>query len=102
MLSTDFKNIFFGNAASKKWIAIGFKFLISGILIWYLLLNIDLGSALDRLVDVKMDMLAGAMAIIFLQAVICGLRWEAVLEAIGKPLGFLKAFQLALIGSFFN
>ena len=102
MLFIDFKNMFFGNAASKKWTAIGLKFLISGFLIWYLLLNIDIGSALDRLVDVETDLLVGAMAIIFLQVIICGLRWEAVLAVIGKPLGFLKAFQLALIGSFFN
>ena len=86
----------------KKRSAIALKFLVSGILIWILLANINLESALDKLVDVEKTMLIGAMVVILSQAIVCGLRWEAVLLAIGRPLGFLKAVQFSLIGSFFN
>ncbi len=87
---------------SKKWSAMALKFLVSGFLIWFLLSNIDIVAAMGKLVDVEVEMLAAAMFVILVQAVICGLRWESVLLAIGQPLGFSKAFQFSLIGSFFN
>ena len=87
---------------TNKWSAMAIKFLVSGFLIWVLFSNIDIGDAMDKLVDIEAGMLIAAMLVIFSQAVICGLRWEAVLLAIGQPLGFLKALQFSLIGSFFN
>ena len=87
---------------AKKWFAMALKFLVSGILIWLLLSKIDIGDAMGKLVDVEVKMLAMAMLVILVQSVICGLRWTAVLLAVGQPLGFLKAVQFSLIGSFFN
>ena len=43
-----------------------------------------------------------AAAILLVQAVICVMRWGAVLEAIRAPLGFVKALKFFLIGAFFN
>ena len=91
-----------GTAMSKKWLALALKFLVSGFLIWFLLSNIELGVAMDKLLKVDPAMLVGAMLFFFMQSVICGFRWEAVLTAIGNPLGYLKAFQLFYIGTFFN
>ena len=87
---------------SKKWLALALKFLVSGFLIWFLLSNIDLGAAKDRLLEVDPAMLAFALLVFFVQPVIGGFRWEAVLTAIGKPLGLGKSYQLFYIGSFFN
>ena len=102
MVFMNYKIPFVGALMSKKLLTMALKFLVSVFLIWFLLFNIDLGAAIEKLVDVKKEMLAAAMLVVLVQAIICGLRWEVVLAAIGKPLGFLKAFQLALIGSFFN
>ncbi|MCH7863922.1 MAG: flippase-like domain-containing protein [Proteobacteria bacterium] len=87
---------------SKKWLALALKFLVSGFLIWFLLSNIDLGAAKDRLLEVDPAMLGAGMLVLFVQTIIGGFRWAAVLTAIGKPLGFLKSFQLFYIGAFFN
>ncbi len=87
---------------SKKWLALALKFLVSGFLIWFLLSNIDLGAAKVRLLEVDPAMLAGAALVFFVQTFIGGFRWAAVLTAIGKPLGFLKSYQLFYIGAFFN
>ena len=87
---------------SKKWLALALKFLVSGFLIWFLLSNIDLGAAKVRLLEIDPAMLAGAALVFFVQTFIGGFRWAAVLTAIGKPLGFLKSYQLFYIGAFFN
>ncbi len=87
---------------SKKWLALTLKFLVSGFLIWFLISKIDLGEARERLADVDPSMLAAALAVILFQICIGGLRWQAVLRAIGTPLSILKSTQLFYIGAFFN
>ena len=88
---------------SKKQLALALKFGVSGVLIWYLLrYKVDLDAAKARLLEVDLDMVLLAAAILLVQAAICVMRWGAVLKAIREPLGFIKALKLYLIGSFFN
>ena len=87
---------------SKKWLALVLKFLVSGFLIWFLISKIDLGEAKDRLVDADPSMLAAAVLVILFQICVGGLRWQAVLKAIGTPLSILKTIQLFYIGAFFS
>ncbi len=87
---------------SKKWLALALKFLVSGFLIWFLLKNINFDEALTRMAEVEPGMLAAAVLVLFFQICIGGLRWGAVLTAIGTPLGFTKAIQIFYIGAFFS
>ena len=87
---------------SKKWLALALKFMVSGFLIWFLMTKIDLGEAKERLVDVDPSLLAAAVGVILFQICIGGLRWQAVLKAIGTSLSVLKSIQLFYIGAFFN
>lgn len=87
---------------SKKWLALALKFMVSGVLIWFLISKIDLGEAKERLAGVDFSMLAWAVLVILFQICVGGLRWQAVLKAIGAPLSVLKSIQLFYIGSFFS
>lgn len=87
---------------SKKWLALALKFLVSGFLIWFLLSNIDLGSAMARAAEADPKMLLAAMLVLLVQIGIGGARWGVVMNAIGAPLGFVRSTQLFYIGVFFN
>ncbi len=87
---------------SKKSLALALKFLVSGLLIWFLLTKVDLDAAKARVAEIDPAMLAAAVAVILVQMVVGGCRWEAVLTAIGKPLGHARAVVLFYIGTFFS
>ena len=87
---------------SKKWLALALKCLVSGFLIWFLISKIDLGEAKDRLAGADPSMLAAAVLVILVQICVGGLRWQAVLKAIGTPLSIFKTIQLFYIGAFFS
>ncbi len=87
---------------SKKWLALALKFLVSGFLIWFLMRNIDLGAAGERLADVSLGTLVAAGAVLLVQMVIGGFRWRAVSRAVRAPLEFAQALRLFYIGAFFN
>ncbi|MDA1088912.1 MAG: lysylphosphatidylglycerol synthase transmembrane domain-containing protein [Proteobacteria bacterium] len=87
---------------SKKLLALALKFLVSGFLIWFLISKIDLGEAKERLLDADPLMLAAALLVILIQICVGGLRWQAVMKAIGSPISTLKSIQLFYIGAFFS
>lgn len=87
---------------SKKWLVLTLKFLVSGFLIWFLLSNIDLGEALKQAAGIDPKMLVAAMLVILVQIGVGGARWEAVMKAIGAPLGWARSARLFYIGVFFS
>jgi uncharacterized protein (TIRG00374 family) len=87
---------------SKKTLLLALKFLVSGLLIWFLLSKIDLGAAKARIVDVDPWLFVAAVGVILVQMVVGGARWEAVLSAIGAPLGHARAILYFYIGVFFS
>ncbi len=86
----------------NNWFGLFLKISVSGALIWFLLSNIDLTSAIYRALDIAPEMLFLATSLGFLQAVIAGARWRVVLKAIGAPLSFFDSFKIYYIGLFFN
>ena len=88
----------------KKWLPIALKFLVSGALIWYLFdrNHHAIDDALVSVRDIDTGMLALAILMMFGQVVVCGLRWRAVLVALGEPLSLAKSTLLFYIGSFFS
>jgi len=87
---------------SKKTFALIIKFFISIGLIWYLLHNIDLGSAWKRMLGADSVNLTIAALVISVQVMISVLRWRAVMFAIEAALPFWIALRIYLIGLFFN
>ena len=86
----------------KKWFSLALKFAVSGVLIWFLLSKVDIGAAKERLLEVAPEMVLLAVAVLLVQMIICVFRWQAVLDALGTPLPFLKVLQIFFIGVFFN
>ena len=75
---------------------------MSGLLIWFLLANVDLDAAKERVLAIAPGMVALATAIFLVQLVIGAMRWRAVLDAIGAPLPFARAVRFFFIGAFFS
>ena len=86
----------------KKRLPLALKFLVSGLLIWFLLANVDLDAAKERVLAVAPGMVVLATAIFLVQLVIGAMRWRAVLDAIGAPLPFARAVRFFFIGAFFS
>jgi uncharacterized membrane protein YbhN (UPF0104 family) len=86
----------------KKWLPLALKFVVSVALIWFLVSRIDLADTLARIQGIDLRMLLMAVAVLALQILICGLRWQAVLDAIKAPLNFVRTTLLFYIGIFFN
>jgi len=87
---------------SKKWLALALKFLVSGFLIWFLTKGIDFSSAARRVASADPVMLMAAMAIIWVQVCVGGMRWRAVLLAMGASFTIFDAIRLFYIGVFFS
>ena len=87
---------------NKKNIILMLKFSVSGGLIWFLLENIDLGTASVRIFNADLKILALVLVLSIIQILICVVRWRSVLVAIGSFLSFGNSLRLHLIGFFFN
>ena len=87
---------------NKKWITPALKFLVSALLIWFLLERIDISDIGDRLGAVSFMHVGLAAAALVVQIGIGALRWGAVLGAIGTPMPWAMAARLFYIGAFFN
>ena len=87
---------------SKKNIILALKFLVSSVLIWFLIDGIDLGMASARILKADLQFLIVAFGFAVLQIVISVVRWRVVLKAINGVLSFGNCFRLYLVGTFFN
>ncbi|MBC8338600.1 MAG: flippase-like domain-containing protein [Rhodospirillales bacterium] len=87
---------------SKKWLAVALKFLVSGFLIWFLTRGIDFSSAAQRVAEADPVLLLAAVLVILIQICVGGLRWRAVLVAMGASFPIANAVRLFWIGSFFS
>ncbi len=86
----------------KKWLAIGLKAAVSGGLIWYLVANVDMAAVTQHVSTVDIPLLVLSAAVLALQFLIGGMRWNSVLTAMQSPLQAWLAMRLFYIGMFFN
>lgn len=86
----------------KRAISLALKFLVSGLLIWFLFRDIDLASTVERLTSIDPMWLALTVVLLLAQVVVMVFRWRGVCAAIGTPLPFLRTLQFLFIGLFFN
>lgn len=88
----------------KTWLLFSAKILISIALIAWVFnaKDMDLESAVGRVLEMSPVMILPVIAAIMVQYVVCALRWRSVLGSIGASLRFRAALRLFYIGSFFN
>ena len=87
---------------SRKRIAFAAKLAVSGAVFGFLLSRVEIGDLTARIAGATPGLFALAALVLAAQAIVCTLRWSAVLNAIEAPLKFLKVLQIFLIGTFFN
>lgn len=87
---------------TKNQLLVILKVAVSGGLIWFLLSSIDIGAAKDRILDADPMMILCASVVLIVQVCVAGMRWWAVMRAIGSPLPWLELTRLFWIGAFFS
>ncbi|MFC1673648.1 lysylphosphatidylglycerol synthase transmembrane domain-containing protein [Pseudomonadota bacterium] len=88
--------------SGRRWLGLSLKLAISMSLVWLLLDAVGAGEAWARMRTADPAWLSFALAMSFLQGLICALRWQAVLRAIDATLGLWRALKFWYIGAFFN
>ena len=79
-----------------------FRLVVSGGLLIYLFLAVDIRQVGSILKQVNLLWFAVAFAIMLLARVIAAARWVVLLRARGTHLSLMRAIQLGFIGNFFN
>ena len=86
----------------KKQALFGLKCIVSAVLIWLVLRDVDFQSVYSLGKNAKWTPILIASFLLLLHVVIVAWRWGAVLNAIDAPLSFRKVFKYSYISIFFN
>ncbi len=78
------------------------KLAISGLLVWLLVRNRDLGELLREILAVEPLALAVATACLFVMLLPQALRWSIVLRAMSHPTGWRTTLPITMVGLFFS
>ena len=78
------------------------KFFVSGLLIWFIAANFEIGAAAERLKDVQYIYILAAFGIFLGLLVNNTARWLIVLNALHADLSFTIAAKILYISVFFN
>ncbi|HWI13389.1 MAG TPA: lysylphosphatidylglycerol synthase transmembrane domain-containing protein [Burkholderiales bacterium] len=78
------------------------RLLVTAALVAFLVGKVDIGDVLTRLRRVDLRYAGAAAALLLLQLVLSGARWQLVARLLAVPLALQPAIRLALIGQFFS
>lgn len=78
------------------------KLVVTGVLLWLLFSNIDIGPVTTRLGNLKSGWVVAALAVLLGQLLFTGLRWYFVSQLVVANVKVSLALRLILIGQFFN
>jgi uncharacterized protein (TIRG00374 family) len=87
---------------NRKFLFLILKFITSAVLLWLIISNFELGSAVDRLRDIKYSYVLAASFVFMVLLVNNTVRWRLVLSAIHVDLPFSIAIKILYIATFFN
>lgn len=82
--------------------SLALKIAVSGGLIWLIVRNTDVTGIGDRLATPELAPILSAFAVLGLQIVIISLRFDLILRALDRAIGFGTSAAINLIGIFFN
>jgi len=86
----------------RRLVAFAVKAAISAILLYFAMAGVNLAGIGERLRDLKIEWMIGALALSFAQVALLSARWQAIGRACAASLSLGAAFQLSLIATFFN
>jgi glycosyltransferase 2 family protein len=86
----------------KRALVLFLKLLVTGTLFYALFRNLGFGNILSSLLSADPSYLAVALAVFFLSMVLSAVQWDLLLKHQGIDLGLGSAFNLYMIGHFFN
>lgn len=81
---------------------LGFKFAVTGGLLWFLIDKVDLGQVAAKLRAIQVSWAVAAVAALMSQLLLTGIRWYYVGQLVGAKINLRPALRLILIGQFFN
>jgi uncharacterized protein (TIRG00374 family) len=86
----------------KKTLALIIKLAITTTLLYFAVRDANLGLVAERLKRLDIGWLSAAIAVLGVQAVLSGLRWQRILERCGAAISTQQAIRLTFIAQFFN
>jgi len=87
---------------TRRHLAMALKIIVSVTLVGLLMRAVGAGDAVDRMAELRPQWMALAVLLGVVQVALGGLRWRAVLVAIGAPMAWRKMVRFLYIGAFFN
>ncbi len=86
----------------RKTLSLLAKAAISGLLLYFALKLVDLGTVVGRLRNIELGWIALSVLVLVGQAALLTLRWQQLVTRCGAEFSFARLFRLTLIGAFFN
>lgn len=86
----------------RKWIAFGVKSAITAGLIWMVLREVDLKSALERMAGLSAPAAIISVCLLMLHCLLAGWRWRVIMRLFGPALPLQSSIRLFFEGYFFN
>ncbi len=86
----------------RKAISLLLKAAVSGLLLYFALRLVNVGTIADRLRQIRLDWLGLAVTTLLAQTVLLALRWQQIVLRCGAAIQFAQLFRFSMIGAFFN
>lgn len=78
------------------------KAAISGLLLYFALNLVNIGTVATRLKQIAPGWIAVAVLLLLAQMVLLTVRWQQLVARCGGEFGFARLFRIEMIGAFFN
>ncbi len=89
-------------APMRKALPFILKLILSGLLLYFAVSLVNIGTIATRLRQVQPGWLALAVLVLLVQAVLLALRWQLIVRRCGAELPLERLFRFGMIGAFFN
>jgi uncharacterized protein (TIRG00374 family) len=85
-----------------RWLALGGKGAISGLLLWILFRRMNPERMADALAQIRWEFFLLALALYLSGQLLSALRWQVLLRPLGLAVSYARLVALYLLGMFFN
>src|SRR5258708_7353551 len=86
----------------RRLTAFAAKAAVSALLLYFAVTSVNFSTISERLKELKIAWMLGAVALVCVQIVLLSIRWQQIVRACDAPLSPARAFRLNLIATFFN
>ena len=86
----------------RRTLAFALKAAISAGLLYFALAGVNPAVLGERLRELKIEWMLGAVALACIQLMLLAARWQRIARACNAPLPLGRAFRMSLIAAFFN